>query len=166
MKIYSSLLLTLVCALPSGTWAQWQWLDKEGQKVFSDRAPPLDIPEKSILTKPSGKRSPPPAAPPAPSAPTLAASAVRAPAAKDKELEERKAQTEAAEAAKKKAEEAQSNKLRAENCTRARSAKNMFESGKPLRHTNAQGESVFMDETTRAAEARHTQEIMNKDCAR
>lgn len=171
MKKHHTLLLALVCALPSLAWAQWQWVDKDGRKVFSDRAPPHDVPEKNILKQPGyhGKplSSPTPAAeaPATASAPTAAASAPRA-TAKDKELEERKARTEAAEAAKQKAEEDKIAKQRADNCTRARSAKATFESGTPIRQTNAQGERVFMDDAARTAELRRIQDIINADCKR
>ena len=171
MKKHHTLLLALVCALPSLAWAQWQWVDKDGRKVFSDRAPPHDVPEKNILKQPGyhGKplSSPTPAAeaPATASAPTAAASAPRA-TAKDKELEERKARAEAAEAAKQKAEEDKIAKQRADNCTRARSAKATFESGTPIRQTNAQGERVFLDDAARAAELRRIQDIINADCKR
>lgn len=171
MKKHHTLLLALVCALPSLAWAQWQWVDKDGRKVFSDRAPPQDVPEKNILKQPGyhGKplSSPTPTAeaPATASAPTAAASAPRA-TAKDKELEERKARAEAAEAAKQKAEEDKIAKQRADNCTRARSAKATFESGTPIRQTNAQGERVFLDDAARAAELRRIQDIINADCKR
>lgn len=170
MKIYHPLLLALVCALPSSAWAQWQWLDKQGNKVFSDRAPPLDVPEKNILKQPSEKVNPrsfPSTAAPVPvPVPAVAAASKPHLAVKDKELEEKKARAEAAEAAKKKAEEDKMGKLRSENCTRAQSAKARFDTGQLLRHTNAQGESVFMDESTRTAELRRIQEIVAEDCKR
>ena len=34
--------------------AQWQWLDKDGRKVYSDRAPPADVLEKNIVKRPGG----------------------------------------------------------------------------------------------------------------
>ena len=171
MKKHHTLLLALVCALPSLAWAQWQWVDKDGRKVFSDRAPPHDVPEKNILKQPGyhGKplSSPTPAAeaPATASVPTAAASAPRA-TAKDKELEERKARAEAAETAKQKAEEDKIAKQRADNCTRARSAQATFESGTPIRQTNAQGERVFLDDAARTAELRRIQDIINADCKR
>ncbi|SEQ14895.1 DUF4124 domain-containing protein [Giesbergeria anulus] len=172
MKKHHALLLALLCTLSSGAWAQWQWVDKEGRKVFSDRAPPIDIPDSSILKQPGG-RSPAPTKPASSTEPsTERAAATPKPAAKapaagiDKELQARKAQADAAEAAKKKAEEEQAAKGKAENCTRARSAKTSFDSGQLLRHTNAQGESVFMDEATRKAELQRLQKIMDTDCKR
>ena len=179
MKMHHTLLLALVCSLPSVTWAQWQWLDKDGRKVFSDRAPPHDVPEKNILKQPGdhGKAARPataknpaeaegsPANTPAAASPAAAASAPRA-ATKDKELEERKARAEATEAAKKKAEEDKYASARADNCIRARNAKVTFEAGRPIRQTNAQGESVFLDDAARASELRRIQDIIQSDCQR
>ena len=85
---------------------------------------------------------------------------------KDKELEEKKAQTEAAEAAKKKAEDARIAKARAENCTRARAAKAAFDSGKPMTQANAQGERIFLDGPARAAEIKRIDETIVSDCVR
>ena len=171
MKKHYALLLALLATLSSGVEAQWQWIEKDGRKVFSDRAPPHDVPEKNILKQPGyhGKTpsSPTPAAetPANANAPTAAASTPRA-TAKDKELEERKARAEAAEAAKQKAEEDKIAKQRADNCTRARNAQATFESGTPIRQTNAQGERVFLDDAARAAELRRIQDIINADCKR
>ncbi|MFX6884193.1 DUF4124 domain-containing protein, partial [Acinetobacter baumannii] len=49
-----------------GAAAQWQWIDKDGRKVFSDRPPPQEIPEKNILKQPGGTRAARPAAAPVP----------------------------------------------------------------------------------------------------
>ena len=43
----SACLLTVTAAQ-----AQWQWVDQNNKKVFSDTAPPPDIPEKYILRRP------------------------------------------------------------------------------------------------------------------
>ena len=173
MKMHKFLLLALACTWALGASAQWQWIDKDGRKVFSDRAPPLDIPEKSILKQPggaSGPRAAQKASPPVgASEPANTASAPKLPASgassgKDKELEEKKAQAEAAEAAKKKSDEAKIAKIKADNCARARQARSTFDSGRPMMHTNAQGEKVFLDEATRAAEVKRNDGIIATDC--
>ena len=128
MKMHKLLLLAVACTWAMGAAAQWQWTDKDGRKVFSDRPPPPDIPEKSILKQPGGNRparAAPPAAPAASDAAPAVAAAPKAAASaagagKDKELEEKKAQAKAAEAAKKKAEDEKIAKAKAENCTRAK----------------------------------------------
>ena len=171
MKMHKLLLLAVACTWAMGAAAQWQWTDKDGRKVFSDRPPPPDIPEKSILKQPGGNRPAPPAAPAASdAAPAVAAgpkaAASAAGAGKDKELEEKKAQAEAAEAAKKKAEDEKIAKAKAENCTRARAAKAAFDAGKPITQANAQGERIFLDGPARAAEAKRIDGIVASDCVR
>ncbi len=44
--------LSLVCAT---AMAQWTWMDKDGRKVYSDKAPPPDVLEKNILKRPGGQ---------------------------------------------------------------------------------------------------------------
>ena len=108
MKTHKLLLLAVACTWAVGAAAQWQWIDKDGRKVFSDRPPPQEIPEKSILKQPGGAApraaSPVPAPAAADGAPSPAAEGATAaapapkPAAsaagvgKDKALEEKKAQ--------------------------------------------------------------------------
>ena len=106
MKFEKTLLALVIgaCAALAGTpaMAQWQWIDKSGSKVFSDRPPPSDIPEKSILKQPGGVTRQAAPAESAPSDGTAKApdATAKAPAGVDKELEEKKAQAEKAEAAK------------------------------------------------------------------
>lgn len=177
MKLHKIALLAIACTWALGAAAQWQWIDKDGRKVFSDRPPPPEIPEKNMLKQPSyGAPRVVPAAPAAPAAASAAAApgAAAAPAAaasaaasgKDKELEKRKAEAEAAEAAKKKAEDEKIAKAKAENCARAKASKAMFESGTPLRQTNAQGERVFLDEAQRNAEVKRIDGVIASDCKR
>ncbi len=176
MKMHKLLLLAVACTWALGAAAQWQWIDKDGRKVFSDRPPPSDIPAKSILKQPGGSaavRIAPDAGAAASgtddaAAPAVAAKAPARPAStgKDKELEEKKAQAEAAEAAKKKAEEEKLARAKAENCTRARRAKADLETGRPTMQVNAQGERVYMDEANRNAEIKRSSDVIAADCAR
>lgn len=162
MKPYKLVLLVLACTWATGAFAQWQWLDKDGRKVFSDRPPPQDIPEKNILKQPhvSG-----PSRPAASAAPDAAASVQATPTmGKDKQLEENKAKAEAAEAAKKKAELERQAKVRADNCARARQAKAQLAPGRLVGYTNANGERGFMDDATRAAELSRADATIASDC--
>ena len=159
--------LALVCV---SAFAQWQWLDRDGRKVFSDRAPPTDVPEKNILKRPGKLAAAPEATAPAgdgttPSAPTQSG-AVPVPKKSelDAKLEEKKKQAEQAEAAKKKAEEARVAQAQAENCERARKAKSTLDSGVRMSTTNAKGEREIMDDAARAAEAKRIQGIIAADC--
>ena len=181
MKTHKLLLLAIACTWALGAAAQWQWIDKDGRKVFSDRPPPQEIPQKNILKQPGGAQParPAPAAAASDSADATAPAGAGATAAappkqaasaprtgKDKALEEKKAQADAAEAAQKKAEEDKLAKAKAENCTRARQAKADYDSGRPIMQTNAQGERVFMDEAGRAAETKRLDGIIASDCKR
>ncbi len=148
--------------------AQWQWLDGQGKKVFSDVAPPPDVPEKNILRRPSARPAPTQTIPAAdavaveeakPAAPVPAANS-----GKDKELEARKKAAEEAELAKKKAAQAKLAKDRAENCERARNAKNVLNSGTRVATANAKGEREIMDDQRRAQEIRRLDDIIRQDC--
>lgn len=166
MKKHKILLLTMACTWALSAAAQWQWIDKDGRKVFSDRPPPQEIPEKNILQQPRGDRPAPPAAPESAAALPTASQPKPVASGKDKELEEKKAQAEAAEAAKKKAEEEKIAKAKADNCGRARAAKTAFATGKPMTQANAQGERIFLDGPARAAEIKRIDEVVASDCAR
>jgi hypothetical protein len=159
-KIRSLLVLT-ACCLAFSASAQWQWLDKDGRRVFSDRPPPADVPEKNILKRPGsrGTFAPAPAAAPAP------AGAAAAPqAGVDKSLEEKRKQAEAAEAAKRKEEEERNARIRAENCSRAQQAKSGIDSGARIARINEKGEREFLDESGLAAESQRLQTIINENC--
>ena len=172
MKMIRILLASALAGLCFAASAQWQWIDKDGHKVFSDRAPPAEIPEKSILKRPGNRKLPVTLT--SDSALEGDASATAAPlqlpasAAKttglDKELEAKKKQALDAEAAKRKAAEEQMTKVRIENCARAKQAKTTFESGVRVGRTNAAGEREIMDEAARAEELKRINGILAKDC--
>ena len=156
--------------------AQWVWETKEGRKVFSDRVPPVDIPEKSILKRPTqmqvatakepveadGLRAPVVKAS-APAAAQIGASAPK-PAGIDKELAERKSKAEQAETAKRKSDEDKARKTKAENCERAKLAKLNFDSGARISRISKQGEREYLDEAARTTELKRIQSILESDC--
>ncbi|MFZ3220440.1 MAG: DUF4124 domain-containing protein [Rhodoferax sp.] len=172
MKILQKILTFTLASACVAASAQWQWIDKDGHKVFSDRAPPADILDKNILKRPAGKLS---AAAPAPDAAAAADAAnpgAAAPAAGaggkpngvDKDLEAKKKQAADAEAAKRKAEEERVTKAKIENCARAKQAKTTFDSGIRISRANATGEREIMDDAARAAEAKRIQGVIDTDC--
>ncbi len=175
MKPHKLLLLTVACTWALGASAQWQWLDKDGRKVFSDRPPPLEVPQKNILKQPGyGKASSQPVPAQAPAAGTAtaapASAAASAPAApqvsgKDKKLEEAKAKADADEAAKKKAEEERIAKVKADNCARARKSETSLTSGGLIGTVNDKGERGFMDDATREAELKRAKGVIASDCS-
>jgi hypothetical protein len=163
MKFAHWLVLGCVCLLPLSASAQWQWIDKSGKKVFSDQAPPPDIPEKNILRRAG---SPPPARTGFSSAAPKAREAAAAPKppAVDKELEEKTKKAQAEEKAKQAAEAEKNAKIKSENCERARQGKATFDSGIRVAKVNAKGEREIMDDTARAAEQKRLQSIIESDC--
>jgi Domain of unknown function (DUF4124) len=168
---------TLIFAIAGATFAltafaQWQWIDKDGHKVFSDRSPPSDIQEKDILKRPGGASR---AAAAAPADGTLAPAVAAAPApankvsapkllGKDAQLEAKKKQAEDAEAASKKVDEEKVAAAKTENCGRAKRGVASFDSGVRIATTNAKGEREIMDDKARAVETRRLQDIVAADC--
>ena len=172
MKLIQTLLVAACVALPFAASAQWQWIDKDGHKVFSDRAPPAEIQDQNILKRPGGKKALPvsvsEAATPTDGEPAAAPPSVPASGAKasglDKELEAKKKQAQEAEAAKRKATEQEIAKAKIENCVRAKQAKATLDSGVRISRANAAGAPEVMDEAARAEELRRIQGIMARDC--
>ena len=176
MKLHKLLSLALACFWAMGAFAQYQWVDKEGRKVFSDRPPPLEVPQKNILKEPraisAARTAPAPAAQGNGATDAADATAQAAPppatSGKDKALEEQKAKAEAQEAAKKKAEAdakaTQAAKARADNCARARQSAQALQPGRLVGTTNAQGERGYMDDATRAAELKRAEQTIQSDC--
>lgn len=167
--------VTLVLVLTSGLFAatafsQWQWVEKDGRKVFSDRSPPAEIQDKDILKRPPGgvrtalvtDATAAAASKPA-SAPMLKASAPKL-SGKDAELEAKKKKAEDDEAAKKKAEEEKLAKAKAENCERAKGNLATLQSGVRMASVNAKGEREIYDDAKRQAETKRTQDIIDSSC--
>jgi type IV secretory pathway VirB10-like protein len=171
MKLLQTLFVIVLSCTSLAASAQGLWLDKDGRKVFRDRAPPPDVLDKNILKRPTGRGpSPLPAAEPtdtnataAPNAPPLVPAANKT-AGVDKELETKKKQAAEAEAAKRKEAEEKVAKAKIENCARAKQSKATFDSGVRISRTNAAGEREVLDDAARAAELKRIQDIMAADC--
>jgi hypothetical protein len=169
MRILSVILTLALFGVCSTAMAQWQWLDKDGRKVFSDRAPPPDVMDKDIVKRPAGQVRAGKDTLPKDNAATAAADgaatpATAAPGGVDKELEAKKKQAADAEAAKKKAEEDRLTKARIENCARAKQAMASFDAGQRISRTNAAGEREVLDDASRDVERARIQTIMNSEC--
>lgn len=170
MKIVQWLVLGCLCAMPLAAAAQWQWIDKDGRKVFSDQAPPPDIPDKNIVRRagvPVARHGAPlaPAASDAvPSEASASAAGSPKPSGVDKELEEKARKAEEAEKAKQAAEAQKLAKTKADNCGRARQGKATMDSGIRVARVNAQGEREIMDDKARATEQQRLQSVIDSDC--
>jgi hypothetical protein len=156
-------LLVLACAATPLVFAQWQWVDKDGRKVFSDQAPPPEVPANKILKRPGGG-GPGDAEPQAPAASQAAAASMPRVSGKDKELEEKKKLAAAAGADKKRAQEEENARLRAENCARAKRGKATLDSGVRLVTVNGKGENEVMGDEQRAAEQKRVDAAIAQDC--
>lgn len=165
------LVLALALAVPAVCQAQWRWVDRNGQTVFSDQPPPPDTPAARILAQPGVKSRPQADAAPAPALPAsraavplrVGASAAK-PSGKDKDLLEKKKQAEAAEEERKKAQEEETARLRADNCARAKRSKASFDSGVRITRMNDKGEREVLDDAQRAAEVKRLEALIARDC--
>ena len=168
MKFAHLLVIASVFLLPLGAHAQWQWVDKDNKKVFSDKAPPPDIPEKNILRKPGAPSKPlsfsTPSTPAEPAAAVAPVASSNKPAGVDKDLEEKAKKTEDAEKARQAVEVQKVAQAKAENCNRARQGKATMDSGMRVARINAQGEREIMDDNARAAEQQRLQSVIDADC--
>ena len=151
--------------------AQYQWIDANGRKVFSDQPPPASVPAKKVLQQPNkaaAKAAVSDQADVDASAKTDAAAPAVPAVAKtkpvDKELEAKKKQAEDELAAKKKADLEAQTKAKIENCARAKSAKAGLDSGLRINQINAKGEREVMDDAAKAAEIKRVQSIIESDC--
>ncbi len=154
--------------------AQWQWVDGNGRRVFSDRPPPPEIPQRQILQQPASVAPPlvvtvpaaspvvPPASAPVPVASEPGRTAATSPRTAASAAQD--ARRQQAEAERRRAEQERVARLRADNCARARSAKATLDTGVRLTRTNEKGEREILDDAARAAESRRLQDIIASDC--
>jgi hypothetical protein len=160
-------LTAATCMMAMAASAQWQWIDKDGRKVFSDRAPPSEVQEKNILKRPVARAA---VASTAAAAADVSASVPQPGASApklngvDKDLQDKKKKAEEAELAKRKAEEEKVLKAKVENCARAKQAKASLDSGMRIARTNEKGEREVMDDDARASEMKRIQSVIEADC--
>jgi hypothetical protein len=161
-------LVALILAVGSGSvmaQAIWKWRDKDGRIQVSDRAPPMEIPEKDILQRPHSARAPTSAASDAPADGAPAATSVDPSLeAKRKALQAEQAASAAQDKAKKDADAARRTQAKAETCARARGQLTGLESGQRYARTNDKGEREVLDDRARAEEIARTREIVNSSC--
>ena len=168
------LFLILASLLSFDATAQWAWTDKEGRQVFSDRAPSVDVPDKSVFKRPGQNASSKSQDVSASGGASEAAVKTAAPdqsstsrpqaAGVDKDLAERMKIAAQAQTMQRKAEEDRISKIKADNCERARLAQKTLDSGVRLSQINEQGQKVVMDQAARAAEAKRVQSIVDSEC--
>lgn len=168
MTICRPLIAALTLSLLTGAaCAQsiWKWKDKDGRVQISDRAPPMSVPEKDILSRPPGA---PAAQPNASTTPNTSEQAAAAASGVDPALEAQHRKTLAEQANTKKslhsADEARQAAQKADNCQRAKAQLALLESGQRMARPNQQGEREFLDDQGRADEVRRTRQVMDSNC--
>lgn len=168
--------------------AQWQWLDQSGRKIYSDQAPPKDVPESKIIKGADGR----PYTPVLPiaeliknpkykdpnaetavavngkaAAPATAASAAarakpstaEAKKAAEKKLAEEKKAEQARLAAERERKEAD-----ARDCARMASSLASLNSGARIAIIDAKGERGYMSDANLAAERKRITDMMAERC--
>lgn len=163
MKHTTALILALALGASSAAvlaQARFEWIDNtSGQKVFSDRPPPggqesvRNFVDHAPGTRVTREQAPAAAAAPGASAPGV-----------DKALEARKREAEEAEAAQQREAERQRAAQRADNCKRAREARNSLESGMRMARLNEKGEREILTDEMRAAESERVRAIIEENC--
>lgn len=148
--------------------AQWQWIDQSGRRVFSDSAPPPEIPAKNILRQPSGSRSvavpAQAAASPAPAVAAQAAASAPRISGQDSALQQRVRANAQAEEAKQKEAQQEAARLKAENCQNARRGIATYNSGQRVAIVNDKGEREVLDDAGRERELAKLRSIEQSEC--
>ncbi len=151
-----------VASLPA--LAQWQWTDSAGKQVFSDRAPPPDVPESAIRKRPAAAGPVTAAtsgttlvAPESPASPPVISRT-------DPTLTAKAKQAEQTLAAQRDAEASRLRQARADNCGRAKSALAHLASGQRVARSNDKGEREVLDDAARALEQRRLQGVVDTEC--
>jgi hypothetical protein len=151
--------------------AQWKWRDARGQVLYSDRPPPLTVPEKDILQSPSAvapriqiiSSQPLGASAPAPAASKPQA---KTDAKLEAEEETRRRKAEQDSEAKARAEEQKNAAIRRENCVQARSYLRTLEDGMRISRTNEKGEREILNDAQRTQEIARTRGVINSECSK
>ena len=157
----------LLAFAAAGAHAQtlWKWRDASGQMHISDTAPPPGTPAKNIISgPPTGLPQPASLAPAAAPASTATAAAPAASSA----LEKKKAAADKEKADQAKADHdaaaAKTEAMRKDNCARGQASLTELQSGLRMARLNDKGEREVLDDSARAAEIKHTQDVIASNC--
>ena len=157
----------LLAFAAAGAHAQtlWKWRDASGQMHISDTAPPPGTPAKNIISGPPvGMPQPASLAP----ATTPASTATAAAPAASSALEKKKAAADKEKADQAKADHdaavAKTEAMRKDNCARGQASLTELQSGLRMARLNDKGEREVLDDSARAAEIKHTQDVIASNC--
>ncbi|HEU4374945.1 MAG TPA: DUF4124 domain-containing protein [Telluria sp.] len=153
---------TALMALASLAQAQYMWIDEKGLKQFSDRPPPPSIPLKHILKAPHGVPTAASiAAEPAAAAAPEAAKPIASPTVADRNADYNRRVKEKAERDEKDQAEAERKAALAENCGRAREARQTLDSGARIGTVDKNGERGFLSDEQRAVESQKVNKALS-----
>ena len=125
----------------------YQWKDKNGKTIFSDKPPTENVVEqKKVASDPS------------------TAGAATPKTAADRDLEFRKRQKESQENAEKAQKEQTALAEKQENCANARRYQATLESGERVALRDDKGERYFLDDAQRAQEAEKARKAVETSC--
>lgn len=157
--LYARLLAgAALLALATLAQAQYLWIDANGIKQLSDKAPPASVPLKNILKAPRGAASAAGEEPATPAAPAVTAAAP--PTIADRNADYRKRSKAASEHELQERDAATGKADQADNCQRARTAKQSFDSGARISTQEQNGERGYMSDAQRALETRRLDRIL------
>lgn len=150
----TALALAALVAAPAGAQL-YKWTDANGRVQYSDKPPPAG--QKATQVSKSGVST---------VSPGTASSAAAGPkTAAEMEQEYRKRRAEDEEAAKKSEKLAAENRIKQENCNRAKGALAGLEAGgRQVRIDPATGERVFLDDDQIAQEAARARQGVSEWC--
>jgi len=140
----------------------WKWRDATGQINVSDLPPPLSVPAKDILERPSVEQRKAPT-PPTKAAEVPTLHSLSTPRT-DPELEVRRKRALDEQTAQQREQQKQADAVRAENCRRAQAAQALLSDGQRVSRANAQGEREVLDDAARAAELQRIRAVIASDC--
>lgn len=153
---------TALMAFASMAQAQYMWIDEKGLKQFSDRPPPPSVPLKHILKAPRGVATAATIAEPAAAAPAAEAARPKAPpSVADRNADYNKRVKEKAERDEKEKAEEDRKAALAENCGRAREARQSLDSGARVATVDKNGERAFMSDEQRAVESQKVNKALS-----
>jgi len=150
-KIAAALILFAFAGLSSAQ--QYKWVDKNGRTQYGDHPPPG--------TKATALKGPPaPAAPPA----APAAAAAKGPGPLTPEEAFRKRQLDAQKARESAEKDQQAASAKADNCSRAKEAARLYESGAPIARADDKGERFFLSDSQRETEMQRARKLVADNC--
>ncbi|MDB5853874.1 MAG: hypothetical protein JWR22_1915 [Herminiimonas sp.] len=155
-------------AVSTSALAQYVWLDNNGSKQYSDRPPPVTVPQNRILKAPRGTALAPNPTPSAAQAeatqPATAANKAASPpqSIAEKNAEYEKLRLAQAEKDKKEAEKTRLAAERSKSCDQARSYQRTLQSGERIARTDKNGERYFVSDDQRARETEEARQLVSQ----